>query len=89
MRVSKMFMWMLHDEVLEEYEWINCLCKCYMDESEQYVYVNVTRWSIVEEYEWINCLCKCYMDESEQNVYVNVTRWSSRGRRVWVNKLFM
>jgi hypothetical protein len=58
-----------------------------MDESEQNVYVNVTRWSIREEYEWINCLCKCYMDESEQNVYVNVTRWSIR--RVWVNKLFM
>jgi hypothetical protein len=33
MRAKKMFMWMLHDEVVEEYEWINCLlCKCYTDE---------------------------------------------------------
>jgi hypothetical protein len=40
--------------VFEEYEWINCLCKCYMDESEQKVYVNVTRWSIRRV--WVNKL---------------------------------
>jgi hypothetical protein len=45
---------MLHDEVLEEQEWINCLCKCYMDESEEKVYVNVTRWSI--RIVWVNKL---------------------------------
>jgi hypothetical protein len=49
-------MWMLHDEVVgvEEYEWINCLCKCYMDESEQKVYVNVTRLS--SRRVWVNKL---------------------------------
>jgi hypothetical protein len=52
MRAKKMFMWMLHDEVVEEYEWINCLCKCYTDESEENVYVNVTRWSIRRV--WVN-----------------------------------
>jgi hypothetical protein len=74
-----------------KYEWINCLCKCYMDESEETVYVNVLHNEVLEEYEWISCLCKCwlkcYMDESEETAYVNVKRWSIG--RVWVNKLFM
>jgi hypothetical protein len=48
----------LHNEVLEEYEWISCLCKCwlkcYMDESEETAYVNVKRWSIGRV--WVNKL---------------------------------